>query len=229
VPTSTNFDDIRKWHNHYGYDGALYPSWSLGQTELRYMAEKPSGAVSLNDFSGKIGYLAKDASHIGTANSFVFPGRTKIDLMSSPNAPTYGSEPDTEGFGDPMGNYLFTRLQGRTTWSAVFSSTHFYYNKSRSLNISFDWVHRTNLSAPEFNLVVVEYQRKFGDSISRVLHSVKISGPENDRNIKRYSTSVSFGSDYPYKIISLQNNNGSAGGPANYYTLIRVANMRVTE
>jgi len=231
VPTSTNFDDIRRWHNHYGSGGALYPSWSLGQTELRYMAEKPSGAVSLNDFSGKIGYLAKDPSHIGTANSFEFPGRTKIDLMQSPSQPTYGSTPDNGSvvYGDPMGDLLFTRLHGSggSKWSAIFSSVYFYYNKSRALNISFDFRHTGSIPLREFNVVIVEGQRKFDDSINRVLVSEQIGGPSNTQ-LQSYSKSVSFDAAYPYKLISLQNNTGGSGSLSEV-SYVGVGNMRITE
>jgi len=230
VPTSTNFDDIRRWHNHYGYDGALYSSWSLGQTELRYMAEKPSGAVSLNDFSGKIGYLAKYPSHVGTDNSFKFPGRTKIDLMQNPYQPTYGSTPDNQSivFGDPMGDLLFMRLQGGgSTWAAIFSSVLFYYDKSRALNISFDFRHTGSIPEREFTVVIVEYQRKFGDSINRVLVSEQIGGPDNTK-LQSYSKRLSFDAAYPYKLMSLQNNTGGSGS-LSQLSYVGVGNMRITE
>lgn len=227
MPTSTDFNDIRKWHNHYGTGGALYSSWSLGQTELRYMAEKKTGAVSLNDFAGKIGYLAKDPSYIGTSTAFLKPGRTKIDLMSGPNQPSYASEPDTFGFGDPMGDMLLLRCQGGTTSSAVFGAVNFFYNGGRPLTISFDFIHRANLPAPTFSVVIVEQKGKFQDSTNRVLHSELLSSGD-DRNIKNFSQSISFGSDYPYKQMSLQNNIG-AGGAANYFTGTYIANMRITE
>ena len=227
MPTSTNFDDIRKWHNHYGSGGALYPSWSLGQTELRYMAEKKTGAVSLNDFSGRIGYLAKDPSHIGTSSAFLYPGRTKIDLMSSPSNPTYESVAD-DTFGDPMGNYLRLRCQGGTISSAVFGSVQFYYNINKALTISFDFVHRANLPAPEFNLVIVERKARFSDTTNqRVLHSSQPSN-SNSTAVKNFTESITFSADYPYKVISLQNNIGPSG-PANDFTLVNTANMRITE
>ena len=228
MPTSTNFDEIRRWHGHYGSTGALYSTWSLGQSELRYMAEKPSGAVSLNDFSGKIGYLAKDPSHFGTSDDFRYPGRTIIDLMENPNSPTYGSTPDNQSivFGDPMGDVFFTRLQGgKSTASAIFSSVLFYFDKSTPLSISFDYVHEGTIPNKQFNVVIVEYRDEWQGSDGKILISKNIGGLSG---LKTYTTSGAMDPAYPYKEISLQNNTGSGNSSSSAYNQIRVGNMRIT-
>jgi hypothetical protein len=59
------------------------------------------------------------------------------------------------------------------------------------------------------------------------MHSEMVSDTDNNK-IQSFSTTINFGVDYPYKVISLQNNTGGSGALSSFNNIF-VANMRITE
>ncbi|MDA8620265.1 hypothetical protein N9L28_05810 [Luminiphilus sp.] len=233
----SSFDDIRKWFGHYGAGGAGQTAWDLDDIKVRRLSQKATGANSLGDVrpggvnSRRIASMQRQS--ISTSASARNPRNIHIELMDSPGSPMYQEQDESYAFGDPWGKEYWARVVsspgGTAVSRAVFAGCHFYYNDSRSLRVSLDYVARPQINTKGeggASVVIVEYQSGYASGASKVLHS--FTETVNSRNIKKFETTVAVDKAKPYKLVSIQ-----IASPrdiaTNQYSLFHVANMIVEE
>ena len=233
----SSFDDIRKWFGHYGAGGAGQTAWDLDDIKVRRLSQKATGANSLGDIrpagvnSRRIASMQRQS--IQTSSSFKNPRSLFIDLMDSPGNPAYQEQAESYDFNDPWGMEYWGRVvsspgttsQGR----GVFASCNFYYNDSRPLRMSLDWVARPQINTQGeggASVVIAEYATGYASGASKVLHS--FTEKENSRNIKRVEATVQPDPAKPYKLVSIQIIS-PRDIAINQYSNVHVANMVVEE